>query len=108
MSGLLDFLDQVAPSLKEKVVLYTDPLPLFEAVGIEREIEKALQQKVWLDCGGYVVIDQTEALVSIDVNTGKYIGSKNLAHTVLKNQPGGCRGNRPAAALAQHRRHCHY
>ena len=80
----LDFLDQVAPPLKEKVVLYTDSLPLFEAMGIEREIEKALQEKVWLDCGGYVVINQTEALVSIDVNTGKYTGSKNLAHTVLK------------------------
>ncbi|MGI6036754.1 MAG: Rne/Rng family ribonuclease [Limnochordia bacterium] len=81
---VMEMLDSLAPPLKEKVKLYRGSTPIFEHYGIEKEIEKALQRKVWLDCGGYVVIDQTEALVSIDVNTGKFTGSKNLATTVLK------------------------
>ncbi|MHB9095037.1 MAG: ribonuclease E/G, partial [Eubacteriales bacterium] len=57
---------------------------LFEKYGVEDEIEKILKPRVWLKCGGYIVIDQTEALTAIDVNTGKYVGSTNLADTVLK------------------------
>ena len=58
--------------------------PLFEALGIEKDIEKALRRRVWLQSGGYIVIDQTEALVSIDVNTGKYVGKRDFEQTVLK------------------------
>ncbi|MFQ5520581.1 MAG: ribonuclease E/G, partial [Candidatus Methylomirabilia bacterium] len=58
--------------------------PIFEATGIEKEIERALRRRVWLKSGGYIVIDQTEALVAIDVNTGKYIGKRDFEETVRK------------------------
>ncbi|MTI84801.1 MAG: Rne/Rng family ribonuclease [Firmicutes bacterium] len=79
----LDLLDIVNPGLKVKVVL-EDRENLFEAMGIEKELEKVLKRKVWLKCGGYLVIDQAEALTAIDINTGKYVGSTNLEDTVLK------------------------
>lgn len=79
-----DVLRSLAPRLKNRVALYRGELPIFEGFGIEPEIEKALRRKVWLDCGGYIVIDETEALVSIDVNTGKFIGTTNLSDTVLR------------------------
>lgn len=80
----LDLLDHISPHLKNRVYLYHEGPPIFDSYGIESDIAKALQRKVWLDCGGYLVIDHTEALVSIDVNTGRYIGTTNLADTVLK------------------------
>jgi len=58
--------------------------PIFETLGIEKEIDKALRRRVWLKSGGYIVIDHTEALVSIDVNTGKYVGKRDFEQTVLK------------------------
>ena len=58
--------------------------PIFEATGIERDIDKALRRRVWLKSGGYIVIDHTEALVAIDVNTGKYVGKRDLEETILK------------------------
>lgn len=81
---VIDLLDSLTPHLKSRVHYYDGRLPLFEANGIEQEIEKALERKVWLECGGYLVIDHTEALTSIDVNTGRYIGTTNLADTVRK------------------------
>src|SRR5690606_5569371 len=80
----LELLDHLSPQLKNRVYLYHDGPPIFEAYGIEPDIERALQRKVWLDCGGYIVIDHTEALISIDVNTGRYTGSTNLADTALR------------------------
>ncbi len=65
-------------------MLYEDTTPLFEAFGIEREIERALQRKVWLKSGGYIVIDQTEALVAVDVNTGRFVGKRNPEETILQ------------------------
>lgn len=79
-----DILRSLAPRLRNRISLYHEDPPIFEGFGIESEIEKALRRKVWLDCGGYIVIDETEALVSIDVNTGKYIGTTNLSDTVLR------------------------
>lgn len=73
----------LSPQLKPRVKLYRGPEPIFSAFGIEEEIRKALRRKVWLDCGAYIVIDQTEALTAIDVNTGKYTGKVSLAETVL-------------------------
>jgi ribonuclease G len=64
--------------------LYTEDEPIFKSFGIEREIEKALRSKVWLKSGGYLVIEQTEALVSVDVNTGKYAGKHDFEETILK------------------------
>jgi ribonuclease G len=82
---VLDFVHRSQPSLIGKVKLYTRETPLFEEFGIQAEIEKALRPKVWLKSGGYIVINQTEALVAIDVNTGKYVGKTNrLEDTILK------------------------
>ena len=64
--------------------LYTEDEPIFKSFGIEREVEKALRSKVWLKSGGYLVIEQTEALVSVDVNTGKYVGKHDFEETILK------------------------
>jgi ribonuclease G len=82
---VLDFVNRSQPSLIGKVKLYTRETPLFEEFGLQAEIEKALKPKVWLKSGGYIVINQTEALVAIDVNTGKYVGKTNrLEDTILK------------------------
>ncbi|HHY47004.1 MAG TPA: Rne/Rng family ribonuclease [Firmicutes bacterium] len=80
----VDLLKMLSPHLVSRVKLYDRPQPLFEFYNIEGEIEKALRRKVWLDCGGYLIFDQTEAFLSIDVNTGRYTGTSNLADTVLK------------------------
>lgn len=77
-------LEIAAPSLVERVHLYTDPRPLFDLYGVEKAIDNALQRKVWLPSGGYLIIDRTEALWVIDVNTGKYIGKTSLAETILQ------------------------
>ncbi len=82
---IMDFLDAYAPDLKNRVHLYQNHrLSLFEKYGVNEQIEQALKRKVWLDCGGHLIIDQTEALTSIDVNTGKFVGSKELEDTVFK------------------------
>lgn len=80
---VLDLLDITGSRLKLKVFL-DERENIFEEYGIEQEIEKALKRKVWLKSGGYLVIDQSEALTAIDVNTGKYVGSTNLEDTVVK------------------------
>ncbi|EEG78134.1 Rne/Rng family ribonuclease [Dethiobacter alkaliphilus] len=77
-------LDVVDSSLVNRVYYYSGDEPVFDVYGIEAEIERALSRTVWLDCGGYLVFDHTEALTVIDVNTGKYIGKTNLADTVFK------------------------
>ena len=82
---ILDLLDDISPDLKDRVTLFdAHDRSVFEIYGIETEIEKALRKRVWLRSGGYLVIDQAEALTVIDVNTGKYVGSTNLADTVLR------------------------
>jgi ribonuclease G len=80
----LEHAESLVPNLAHRIHLYTGRDPVFEARGIEKEIEKALRRKVWLKSGGYLVVDQTEALVSIDVNTGKYVGKRDLEETILK------------------------
>jgi len=81
---VLSFLEQFAPKLRRRVKLYRDREPLFEKEGIEEEIAKALRRTVPLKSGGYICIDQTEALVAIDVNTGRFTGRKHLEETVLQ------------------------
>ncbi len=82
---ILDFINQFQPSLIGHVKLYTRDAPLFEEFGVQAEIDKALKPKVWLKSGGYIVINQTEALVAIDVNTGKYVGKTNrLEDTIVR------------------------
>ena len=82
---IVEFLDQVQPALIGRVKLYRqEDVGLFERFGIETQIEAALRSKVWLKSGGYIVINPTEALVAIDVNTGRFVGKTNLEETVLK------------------------
>ncbi len=82
---VMEFVSRAQPSLVGQVKLYSRDAPLFEEFGIEAGIEKALKPKVWLKSGGYIVVNQTEALVAIDVNTGKYVGKTNrLEDTILK------------------------
>jgi ribonuclease G len=81
---VIDFVDTVMPRMQPRVELYEDPEPIFDRFGIEPQIAKALERKVWLKSGGYIVIDHTEALTVIDVNTGRYVGKKNQEETVLK------------------------
>jgi len=81
----VEFVNRCQPSLVGHVKLYTRDTPIFEEFGIQAEIDKALKSKVWLKSGGYIVINQTEALVAIDVNTGKYVGKTNrLEDTIVK------------------------
>ncbi len=80
---VLELLDFIGPQLKYKIQL-CEGKDLFNQYNLEVEIEKALKRKVWLKCGGYLVIDQMEALIAIDVNTGKYVGTHNLEETVHK------------------------
>ena len=80
----LGYVRTLVPGLAERVRHYTDRTPVFDAFGIEKDIEKALRRRVWLKSGGYIVIDHTEALVSIDVNSGKYVGKRDFEQTVLK------------------------
>jgi ribonuclease G len=74
----------LAPSLKNRVQLYTGESLLFSAYNVEAQLEKSLKRKVWLDCGAYLIFDQTEALSVIDVNTGKFTGSTSLKDTVFQ------------------------
>lgn len=80
-----DYIGGTAPHLKNRVVRYTGKDPIFDAYGINSEISRALHRKVWLKSGGYLIIDQAEALTVIDVNTGKFIGKKSFEETILKN-----------------------
>ncbi len=80
----IEYLDTVSPHLTSRVKLFTKERPIFEEFRIEEQIERALRQRVWLKSGGYIVIDQTEALVAIDVNTGKYVGKRNLEETITR------------------------
>ena len=84
---VLELVDRIMPNLMPKVKLYTKSYPIFDEYGVQAEIDKALKSKVWLKSGGSIVINQTEALVAIDVNTGRYVGKKSagrLEDTILK------------------------
>jgi len=80
----LGFAREYLPQLASRIMLYRGPEPVFEHYGIEEEINKALQPKVWLKSGGYIVIEETEALTAIDVNTGRYVGRKCLEDTIFR------------------------
>src|ERR1700704_1506791 len=83
---VVEFVSRFQPKLVSKVKLYTKETPIFEEFGIQHELDKALRAKVWLKSGGYIVINHTEALVAIDVNTGKFVGkgSTRLEDTIVK------------------------
>ena len=83
---VVDFMGRFQPQLVNRVKLYTKETPVFEEFGIQQEIDKSLRPKVWLKSGGYIVINHTEALVAIDVNTGKFVGkgSTRLEDTIVR------------------------
>lgn len=81
---VMQFVDAFSTQLKDKIHLYRGQEPIFDAFGVEMEISRSLGRKVWLKSGGYLVIDQAEALTAIDVNSGKFVGSTNLEDTTLK------------------------
>jgi ribonuclease G len=82
--AVLSFLDTYMPSLNQNVILYEGAEPVFDAYNLEGDISRALKRKVWLKSGGYILIEHTEALSAIDVNTGRYVGKHNLEETILK------------------------
>jgi ribonuclease G len=79
-----DFVETYTPILSDRIELYDKEEPIFDFYGIEIEIEKALKRNIWLKSGGYIMIDEAEALTAIDVNTGRYVGKKSLEETILK------------------------
>lgn len=84
---VVDFIERIMPALASRVRLYDKDYPIFEEYGVQAELDKALRSKVWLKSGGSIVINQTEALVAIDVNTGRYVGKKTagrLEDTILR------------------------
>jgi ribonuclease G len=81
---ILRFVRDQAPHLESQIELYRGDEPIFDAYGIEQELKRASQRKVWLKSGGYIIIDQAEALTAVDVNSGRYVGKKNLEETITK------------------------
>ncbi len=81
---IIAFVKVVAPSLRSKVELYKGDVPIFDLYGIEDEIDRTLNRKVWIKKGSFIVIDQTEALWAIDVNTGRFVGKKQQEDTILQ------------------------
>ncbi len=79
----LEYLSSTLPEFRSRVKLYEESVPIFDAYNIEKELKRALSEKVWLNCGGYIVIQQTEAMFSIDVNTGRFVGKTDPDNTIL-------------------------
>jgi ribonuclease G len=81
---VMNYLKAISPELRQRVRLYKGRDPIYDYFGIEAQIEKVFERKVWLKKGGYIVIDHTEALVSIDVNTGRFTGKRDQEETIFK------------------------
>lgn len=81
---LADITSRIAPEVNSRIYFYDKDIPIFKYYKIEKEFNSIFKRKIWLKSGGYIIIDSTEALISIDVNTGKYIGKNNLQETVFK------------------------
>jgi ribonuclease G len=81
---VVNFVETFVPHLRPKVHYYDSKTPIFTAYGVEMDINRALARKIWLRCGGYIIIEATEALTVIDVNTGRYVGKTDLEETIFK------------------------
>src|SRR5258708_37629343 len=75
---------QISKRSKRRIVPYSESTPIFERFGIQKQIDDAFHRQVWLKCGGYIVIDDTEALIAIDVNTGRNKGGRDVEKTILQ------------------------
>ncbi len=105
---VVEFIDRIMPTLSSRVKLHDKDYPIFEEYGVQAELDKALRSKVWLKSGGSIVINQTEALVAIDVNTGRYVGKKTAGPARghdPQDQPRSGEGDRPADPPARSGRH---
>src|ERR1700704_3525646 len=78
---------QISKRSKKRIFHYGDSLPIFEKFGVQKQIDAAFHRQVWLACGGYIVIDETEALIAVDVNTGRNKGAKDIEKTILQKNP---------------------
>ena len=85
------FIAAFMPDFTGQIDLYDGPEPIFDGYGIEIEIDRALERKVWLKSGGYLIVDEMEALTAIDVNTGRFVGKKNLEDTITQTNLEACR-----------------
>lgn len=81
---ILEYVESISPDLGDRIELYRDEVPIFDAFDIEPEIEKTLHRKVWMKKGGYICIDQAEALIAIDINTGRYKGKSDQEETIFR------------------------
>jgi len=81
---IIEFVRAYFPELLDKIEFYEEPEPIFDAFGVELDISRGIGRRVWLKSGGYIVVDQTEAMTVIDVNTGKFVGKEGLEDTILK------------------------
>ncbi len=81
---VLSYVEALSPEMSKRVYFYREKVPLFDKFNIEKDLERLLKRKVWLKSGGYILIDRTEALVAIDVNTGRNVGKSNLEETIFK------------------------
>ena len=79
-----NFISDFMPRVKDRIRMYRGKEPIYDTFGVETLVNRSLGRKVWLKCGGYLVIDQTEALMAIDVNSGKFVGSSSLEDTTLQ------------------------
>lgn len=91
MKGLVKAIDSMAPAMRDRVHLFESSKNIFDVFEVEQQFQKALRRKVWLKSGGFVVIDETEALTAIDVNSGKYVGSEDQHQVILKTNLEACR-----------------
>lgn len=81
---VVKFVSQLMPKYKQNIIFYEEKKPLFDLYDVDMEISRSMDRKIWLKSGGYIVIDEAEALVVIDVNTGRFVGKKDLEDTILK------------------------
>lgn len=88
---IMDFMNGFMPQFKERVHLYKGKEPVFDVYGVETELQRSTGRKVWLKSGGYLVIDQTEALTAIDINSGKFVGTSSLEETTTKINLEACK-----------------
>src|SRR5438552_10195915 len=79
-----EMVDQISRRARNRVHFYDGATPIFESYGVQKQIDDAFHRQVWLRCGGYIVIDETEALVAIDVNTGRNKGARDVDKTILQ------------------------
>src|SRR5690606_303371 len=79
-----EIVGQISSRAKKRIQLYTGAQPIFDCFGVQAQIDSAFHRQVWLPCGGYIVIDETEALIAIDVNTGRNKGSRDMEKTILQ------------------------